>query len=319
MNLASAENAIYSISRVSQMTGINAVTLRAWERRYGLVKPTRTDSGHRLYSEADIEQITQILQLLDQGIAISRVPGALKGSQSQQSADKIEQGPWKRYQDTMLEAIQIFDEATLESIYNEAMSLYPIDAVTKQLLLPLINSLGKKWMQEVALTEKLGEPPLPQSLGIAEEHFFSVFMRNKLGARFHHRNLQNSGPSIVAACLPGEQHEFGLLLFALAAHARGYRIVLLGANMPIQQLSEVVQRTASSAVVLSGSIASVKSDLNEDIRALTKMSKVPVFVGGSYAQSFRDSLEDLGAFPVSDDLTAAFHQMAKKLNLKEVK
>lgn len=319
MNLANAENAVYTISSVSQMTGINAVTLRAWERRYGLVKPSRTEAGHRLYSDANVEQIRDILQLLDQGIAISRVPEALKESELQDIFQQQDQGPWKRYQDNMLKAIQYFDEATLESTYNEAMSLYPIDVVTKQLLLPLINSLGEKWMQEASLVGKLDQQSQMQSLGIAEEHFFSVFMRNKLGARFHHRNLQNSGQSIVAACLPGEQHEFGLLLFALAAHARGYRIVLLGANMPMLQLSEVVKRTASSAIVLSGSIASVKTNLDEDIRALSGNCKVPVFIGGSYGQSLRDSLEELGALPVSDDLNVALHMISKKLNFKDVK
>ena len=289
---------VYPISTVSSITGVNAITLRAWERRYGLLKPMRTEAGHRLYTNADIELIKNILALLDEGVAISRVTDALKDTQ-QGEISELDAGPWQRYQSTMLEAVAGFNEGTLETVYNEAMSLYPVDVVTKNLLLPLMQTLGKRWTQE--------------TVGIAEEHFFSVFMRNKLGARFHHRNLQNNGPRIVAACLPGEHHEFGLLLFALSAHARGYRIILLGADMPLAQLPEVVKRSHSDAIVLSASSSSVTEDIDEDMSALVSLCKVPVFIGGTFAQKHRQSLEDLGAQTLGDDLIVGLHVIGKHL------
>src|SRR5690606_7615092 len=171
---------------------------------------------------------------------------------------------WQRYTNSLHKAIAEFDEATLETIYNEVMALYPVDLVTRKVLLPLLKILGERWMNETA--------------GVAEEHFFSVFMRNKLGSRFHHRNLHNTGPRIVAACLPGEHHVFGLLLFALSAHTRGYRIILLGADMPLTQLPEVVRRTHSNAIVLSGSIEAVNPDIDEELSALVTRCKVPVCI-----------------------------------------
>lgn len=298
MNSQPNSSGLYPISTVSSITGVNAITLRAWERRYGLLKPMRTEAGHRLYTDADIDLIKNILALLDEGIAISRVTDALKNVRQQETAEQDE-GPWQRYQTTMLEGVAGYNEGTLETVYNEAMSLYPVDMVTKKLLLPLMKILGKRWTEEKA--------------GIAEEHFFSVFIRNKLGARFHHRNLQNRGPRILAACLPGELHEFGLLLFALSAHARGYRVILLGADMPLAQLSEVVERSQSDAIVLSGSSSSVTEDIDEDISALISICNVPVFIGGSFALKHAQSLEDMGAHSVGDDLIVGLHAIGKQL------
>ena len=304
MNAQPNDSGVYPISTVSSLTGVNAITLRAWERRYGLLKPMRTEAGHRLYTNADIELIKNILALLDEGIAISRVTNALKNINQQEQTTEQETGPWQRYLDTMLDAVENFNEGVLETVYNEAMSLYPVDVVTKKLLLPLMKILGERWTAATA--------------GIAEEHFFSVFMRNKLGARFHHRNLQNTGPRIVAACLPGEHHEFGLLLFALSAHARGYRIILLGTDMPLSQLPEVVKRSQSDAIVLSASSSSITEDLDEDMSALVSLCKVPVFIGGTFAQQHRQSLEDLGAYTLGDDLIVGLHVIGKHLPEKSI-
>jgi len=71
------ENGLYPIRAVAQMTGINPITLRAWERRYGLIQPVRTESGHRLYSKRDVERIQQIITLCDQGVALAKVASLL--------------------------------------------------------------------------------------------------------------------------------------------------------------------------------------------------------------------------------------------------
>lgn len=291
---------LFPISAVSSATGVNSVTLRAWERRYGLLKPVRTDAGHRLYTEEDIERIKLILQLLDEGIAISRVKEALRiAAERERGESPAETGPWTHYQQTMLRGVADFDEAVLENIYNEAMSLYPVDVVTRQLLMPLLEQLGQRWEKEIT--------------GIAEEHFFSVYMRNKLGARFHHRNLQNTGPRLVAACLPGEQHEFGLLLFSLAAHARGYRIILLGSDMPISQLPAVVKRTHSQGVVLSGSVECDEAELQTELKLLIRECRVPVYIGGTSSTRYRQAIEEAGAIALGADLTIGLHNLGKQL------
>ena len=131
-------------------------------------------------------------------------------------------------------------EDRLEEIYNHVLSLYPIGVVTRKLLTPLLNELGRRWESGRG--------------GVAEEHFFAFYLRNKLGARYHHRTRSNGGPLLLIAGLPGEHHEFGLLLFSLAAHEAGYRIIPLGADMPLGELVAVARKKACSAIVLSGAL-----------------------------------------------------------------
>jgi len=293
------QQGLFPIGTVSSVTGVNSVTLRAWERRYGLIKPTRTDSGHRLYSDEDIERIKLILELLDEGIAISRVKEALKISSIENQPDSDGLAHWNKYQDEMLRGVNNFDEGILDNAYNEAMALYPVDVVTKQLLIPLMVKLGQRWMNV--------------STGIAEEHFFSSFMRNKLGARFHHRNKYNTGPQLVAACVPGEQHEFGLLMFSLSAHSRGYRVILLGADMPLSQLAEVLHRSNSDGIVLSGSIETEHPDFLKELEKLVNDSHAPVWVGGRTSEKLRDQIKATGAIPVGHDLIVGLHTINKTL------
>ena len=216
------------IRTVAELTGVNPVTLRAWERRYQLITPQRTPKGHRLYTQDDVELIRQVLELLDQGIAISQVKPLLAQVPGQQQAVTDAGEVWRNYQDKMLAAIEQFDEQALDSIYNDALSLYPVDVVIQRLISPLLRILGERWRERPA--------------GIAEEHFFTVYLRNKLGARVHHMNQRSNGPLLLLACLPGEFHEIGLLLFALTSVNFGYRVLVLGANMPLEQLPGVIQQ-----------------------------------------------------------------------------
>ena len=290
---------MYSISTVSNMTGVNPITLRAWERRYGLIKPTRTPKGHRMYSDDDIATIKRMLVLLDQGIAISQVGQYLDaetpGDNSQQSGNH-----WQNYHDCMLKAVIFFDEQGLEQVYSEAMSLYPVDIVTKDLLIPLLATLGQRW--------------LTNQRGIGEEHFFSEFVRNKLGSRFHHRNLNNRGPKILAACLPGEHHELGLLLFSLAAHERDYRIIMLGANMPINELTEIAGRTKCVAITLSATTLVDAQQTIQELRELVVSLDIPVFIGGKVVNEHRDLINATGAIPTAADISKSFSILNDHLN-----
>lgn len=296
MSAQQHSDGLYPIGTVSEITGVNAVTLRAWERRYGLIQPERTPKGHRVYSQTDIDKIQLILNQLGQGIAISRVAESLT---TPTKSDNTETDIWAGYQARMIDAIGQFDESVLDAIYNEAMSLYPVDIVTRQLLTPLLINLGERWLT----TEG----------SVAEEHFFSVFMRNKLGARFHHRNMRNTGPCLIAACLPGEQHEFGLLLFALAANVRGYRLILLGADMPLADLPHVIHRTRSDGIVLSGSILKDASLFKTELLNLAQSSSIPVFIGGHIAEDHPDVIHAAGAVPLPNDLVATLRTISSVL------
>ena len=253
-----ATAALFPIRTVSHLTGVNSVTLRAWERRHGLIKPQRTPSGHRLYGPRQIEVIHSILGLLEKGLAISQVERALAAPGADPA--RAEQGPWSSYRERIVGAVARYDDDELEEVYSQALSLYPIETVTERLLLPVLQELGRRW--------KSGEG------SVAEEHFFSIYVRNKLGARFHHRARTRTGPRILAACLPDEQHELGLLIFALAAHERGLRIVMLAAQTPLEELPTAARRARCAAIVLASTVTPPDGVIRENFR---RWSRPPAF------------------------------------------
>ena len=101
---------LFPIRDVSRLTGINPVTLRAWERRYGLIQPTRTESGHRLYSKADIQTVHRIVDWIERGVAVSKV-GKILARDDQQAAavrvehDTVELGEWPQWQARLVLAV----------------------------------------------------------------------------------------------------------------------------------------------------------------------------------------------------------------------
>ncbi len=291
----------FPIRTVATLTGVNPVTLRAWERRYKLIRPQRTAKGHRLYSQLDIERIKRVLVLLNQGISISQVSKILDQEPSQIVAMHTTESPevWPQYRKRMLAAIGCFDEPALDSIYNDALSLYPVELVNTRLLTPLLGSFGERWKEQPSI--------------VAEEHFFSVYLRNKLGARIHHLNQRSSGPLLLLACLPGEFHDIGLLFFALEAVNRGYRVLVLGANTPLHHLPEVIQRRPCEAIVLSGSTQPARGLLKEALPLLAKQVAVPVFAGGGAMERHRDAVEAAGAICVGKDIQPALKQIGGTL------
>jgi MerR family transcriptional regulator, light-induced transcriptional regulator len=301
--MTAAEGAWLPIRTVASLTGVNSATLRAWERRYGLLRPSRTAKGHRLYSHQHVELIHRVLALVDQGVPIGQVRPALAGEDAAaQRGGRLGSGPWRDWRERMATAIARFDEYALDEVYDEALALHPIERATRLLLMPLLADLGRRWQT------------MPG--GIAEEHFFAVYLRNKLGARFHHRRRLDAGPRVLAACAPGEHHEIGLLLFALAAHDAGLRVVLLGADVPLAEVAVAVQRTASLAAVVSSSMEPAPEMLARAMPKFVRAAGVPVYVGGLIAESHRDAIVAAGAVALGTDIDAGVRMIKGALTAK---
>ena len=275
------------IRTVSSLTGVSALTLRAWERRYGLVRPVRTPKGHRLYTHEQVELIRRVVVLTQRGIPISRVREALAADEPAKAAAPRAADPWSARLERMAAAVSRFDEAELDHIYDEALSIHPIEHVTRRLLLPLLARLGERW-------EKVPG-------AIAEEHFFAMYMRSKLGARLLHRARHAEGPRLLVACGPGEHHEIGLLLFCIEATAAGMRPVVLGADTPLAEIAAAQRRASCHGIVVSSSIDPAPGVLERELPRLVKAAGVPVFVGGGAAVRHRAAIAAAGAIPVGSD------------------
>ena len=139
---AKPDEGIYPIREVSRLTGVNAVTLRAWQRRYGLVQPARTEKGHRLYSEQDIRQIGEILSWLERGVSIGQVTGLLSEPQSQPVSDH-----WQQTLEQFSQALLAFNQRKAEAELNDLLASYPFELVRSRVLQPLVEQLLGLWRE----------------------------------------------------------------------------------------------------------------------------------------------------------------------------
>lgn len=300
---ALANDPRFPIRELVQRTGVNASTLRAWESRHGLLQPERTPSGHRLYRQADVLRVKRLRNLFAQGLSLAEIVPLLEEDTVTVPADlpvvplvpESDLGGWQNYLRVTLAALQDFDAQHLDQIYSEACSLYPIDVITTRLLIPVLHHLGSSWDTRPA--------------GVAEEHFFSAWLRNKLGARLHHASSQTHGKHLVLACLPHENHELGLLMFALLALHRGYRVIYLGANMPLRQIGHVVRRIHAPGVVLSGRFTRDAETILEDIARLVSETTASVFVGSHFSVQAHADITRVGGIVLGDDLAVGMRQI----------
>lgn len=280
------------ISEVSSQTGVNSITLRAWERRHGILKPKRTEKGHRLYSEKDVDLIKNILVMLEQGIAVGQIKHLMKPDISKENEKELEKNRWDEYLENILQAVKQFNFHKLDTLYNDILSLYPTHIVTTRVLLPLLETLGKNWQTS--------------ETGIAEEHFFSIYLRNKIGTRLHHEMYHSGSSRIIFACLPGEYHEFGLLLFALYCLNKGCHPIIFGANLPFNQLEPVARITKADAIVLKGEL---NPAVYQNLNTLAEVMTLPIFI-----QNDTEIIEEHKFNLLPKDHIDAFLQMKKVMN-----
>jgi DNA-binding transcriptional MerR regulator len=161
------------IREVARQTGVNAITLRAWERRYGLIVPQRTPKGHRLYSAEHVQRILAILTWLNRGVAVSQVKPLLD---TPQAFNESVENDWQRLRQTLLSAVTQLNERNLDDSVNQAMALYPPRTLCEQLLMPLLSELEQRWQGQFGAQ--------------MERVFFFSWLRSKFGARIYHNNRQ---------------------------------------------------------------------------------------------------------------------------------
>jgi len=299
----------FPIRVLAEKTTVGTSTIRAWERRYGLLHPERTPKGHRLYNEKDVKRVFKILDLLNDGHTLPKISEMFSvkdqgndqitgdfdstdidnadGSGSNTSMANI----WSDLIKSTLDATADFNIERIDALYNEASSLYPVDMVTDRLIQPTIRILGEAWQTH------------PER-GVAEEHFYTSWLKNRLGARFHHAYTYASGARIICACAPGSYHEIGLMLFSLSALARGYRVLYFGADLPLNQLPYITQRSAAKAVVL-GAQTQIDAELNSKLPDLINNLDTPVFIGGNDSLIDTDRFEQAGGILLGSNISVA--------------
>jgi methanogenic corrinoid protein MtbC1 len=248
---------IYNTRAVVQRTGVPADTFRAWERRYGVPHPSRSSGNQRLYSERDIATINWLRDQTNSKLTISQAIALLhlqsstsiRGDRSDVTVEpglsdrrhvQPEPAPLQQFRDELIDAVIALDGNGADRIVDEALAMTSVENVCFHILQDALEEIGARWQHGTA--------------NVAIEHFATAYVQRKFGALFNHSNPHEGRGPIVAACPEGELHEIGLLLSCLFLSRRGYKILYLGANMPLDDLISTVRRVQPPLVMLSGTL-----------------------------------------------------------------
>jgi DNA-binding transcriptional MerR regulator/methylmalonyl-CoA mutase cobalamin-binding subunit len=233
----------YWIKAVADMTGIPKNTLIAWERRHGVVKPERASSGYRVYSEADVAVLHRIKQLLDDGMRISDAAKRVREENRAGNRDVTQRAPDEvlvglpALREALLEALLAFDQPEVQRLYPRLVGV-PFATIIDDVVLPIVHDVGQLWEEGEA--------------SVAQEHYVTSWCRDQILAMA--RTVQperDDAPEAICATPQGEHHEIGLLGAAYHLAARGHRLIYLGADVPSDQLVELVAERRPAVVALS--------------------------------------------------------------------
>ncbi|MBF7730364.1 MerR family transcriptional regulator [Pseudomonas sp. N040] len=262
---------LFPIREVSRLTGVNPVTLRAWERRYGLIQPTRTDSGHRLYSQADIEAVRSILAWIERGVAVSKVGKILARADAARSVaaprgEEAEGSEWDDWQEQFRVAVGNFDDAGLARLYGHVFSTYPLTVVFEQILLPL-------WRELLVRKDNFGQT--------SEWLFLDSFLRSRVLARLSLGQPALSRRVLLVA-IPGHCHELELLVTGLLLASAELAVMVLAPGQPLLELPLVCEKVEPRALVLFSNHAP-DEELQRSLARLAQGLECPVALAGEAA------------------------------------
>ena len=274
------------IREISRLTGVNTVTLRAWERRYGLLKPTRTEKGHRLYSHDDVQRVKTIQSWLVRGLAISKVKGILNS----ETADDAEAGidsVWLEYSARIETALTQLNRAALAGLLNELVALYPAEIIADQLLAPVLEKL------QIA-TEYGARTKLAFLHSLVLEHFYFGHYRQRQtakGKRVLVVNLNADDSDILPLIL-----NYSLLVNTFQAEYIGY--------LPLPELVFAVEQTGAEGVVLYSDSAIHLGNLRQQLLEWQQILMIPVFVAGKITRMFIEERNVIQHLMAGDNLQA---------------
>ncbi len=281
--------AVLRIGELSRRVGVSEHVLRAWESRYGLLKPARSAGGYRLYSEDDEIRVRRMLAHLEGGLAAAQAARAAVDEAQPPTAPRtaataaadVVGGPDVRvaidaarpaglaeYADALRQGLDDLDESAAQAVLDRLLTDFTIETVLRDVLLPYLHDLGERWEH--------GE------VTIAQEHFASHVLRGRLTSLS--RGWGNGrGPFALLACPPGEQHDLALIAFGIALNRSGWRVGYLGVNTPIPDLIQVSSVLRPNLVVLAASTPKRFTPVVPELKRLAALA--PLALAGAGART----------------------------------
>jgi DNA-binding transcriptional MerR regulator len=273
------------IGELARRTGVSPELLRAWERRYGLLRPDRSPGGFRLYGADDERRVRAMQANLAHGLSAAEAARLALAEASPDAASPAEGSGLAAASARLRTALYAFDEAGAQAALDELLAGFSIDALLAEVVMPTLSELGARWASGEAT--------------IAQEHFASNVLRGRLLAlaRDWGRGL---GPVAILAAPPREQHDLALVCFGLALRARGWRITYLGPDTPVQTIRDAARALAPSIVVVAAEIEEHLERAAGELEALGREVRLAVAgAGASVALAERANALLLSDDPVS--------------------
>jgi MerR family transcriptional regulator, light-induced transcriptional regulator len=256
----SIDSGALRIGEFARRVGVSPELLRAWERRYGLLQPIRSEGGFRLYTSEDAERVSQMKRALDEGLS------AAEAARRALAQARPTEGVLDDARERLVAAAHAYDEAAVHSVLDKALAGFALETVLRELILPALREIGGEWER--------GE------LEVGQEHFASNLVRERLLAlaRLWGRG---GGPLAILACAPGERHDIGLIAFGLVLRSHGWRILFLGADTPLSTLGRAVDTTDPRLVVVASMDGALLEAGGAELRRLARSA--PLVLSGAGA------------------------------------
>ncbi len=268
---------MYNLKAVMREVGLSAATLRAWELRYGLPKPQRTSGGHRLYSRQDIELLKWLVARQAEGLSISHAVEMWKTQkQATHSGDAFTTSleiaaasgemTYDELRQQWIAACMAFDDLQANRILDQAFALASPETICVEVLQKGLAQLGQLWYSGV--------------LNVQQEHFASAIATRRLNSLLMSTVPPSRQGRLIAACPPGEAHDFILLMVTFLLRRAGWDVVFLGANVPLQDLDVTIRATSPILVVSAAQTLNSVASLRAMSDALVRYG-IPLAYGGS--------------------------------------
>ncbi|GGB24400.1 MULTISPECIES: MerR family transcriptional regulator [Flexivirga] len=282
----------YTIGEIAELTGVPAVTLRAWENRYGVVQPDRTASSYRQYDEHDLEILHRMRALVDSGVPPRRA-ARLAASPASQSPRSLGSVPGAAIQDVtaLARAGAALDNDALRRVLDEAFAVTSIETAVDSWLVPSMHQVGRFWESG--------------KLDVVSEHLVSAAVMRKLSALFD--TTPAHGPRVVVGLPATNRHELPALAFALLLQRLGTEVLYVGSDVPESCWTRLAEVWRPDAAVISVARDHDIAPANVAVRTLVGAGIGTVYVGGSEAHHVD------GAIPLMSSLTASAQTVAAAL------
>jgi len=287
----SGDDGLLPIREVARLTGVNAVTLRAWERRYGLIVPLRTAKGHRLYDNQQLQRIREVLVWLNRGVAVSQVKALLDASAPVAAPA---QNQWDEWLHELLQAVERLSERHLDDAFNRAMALYPPRSLYQHLLQPLLAALERRWQGQYGAA--------------LERVLFHSWLRSKLATRIYFNNRQQGGRPLLLVSLDDDTFSPGLWLTAWLVSSSDCPVELLEWPVPGNELNLAMERIRPRGLLLHACHSLAGRTLQRQLPQLLGLGD-PLLFSGPAVHIHEQALREQPGLLLADEPLAAMRQL----------